>query len=100
MWGFGSVRDYYRTTSSAYRVASIAIPFLAVNALDDPISAGMAIPTAALTKSAYTVLCTTKHGGHVGWHCVNGRRWIARATSSFFDEMLKWRMEEDTNVKL
>lgn len=94
MWGFKSVRDYYRETSSAHRVAEVAIPFLAVNAMDDPVAAGNAIPATALSKSAYTILCTTKHGGHVGWHCLKGRRWTARAARSFFEEMRDWRLEE------
>ncbi|KAF2736691.1 AB-hydrolase YheT [Polyplosphaeria fusca] len=98
MWKFKSVRHYYQATSSAHRVASVAIPFLVVNALDDPISAGAAIPSNALATSAHAVLCTTKHGGHVGWHCIRGRRWIAGAASSFFDEMRNWRLKEDVNV--
>ncbi|TVY84369.1 putative esterase [Lachnellula suecica] len=95
MWGFSSVRDYYRKTSSAHRVAEVAIPFLAVNAMDDPIAAGNAIPDVALGKSAYTVLCTTQHGGHVGWHCLRGNRWIAGAARGFFDEMREWQLKKE-----
>lgn len=96
MWGFGSVREYYRETSSAHRIVAISVPVLVLNALDDPIAAGKAIPISASNRSPHTVLCTTKHGGHIGWHCLFGKRWYARAIRGFFNEVLKWTLEEDS----
>jgi predicted alpha/beta-fold hydrolase len=45
----------------------IRIPFLTVQALDDPVLPKEAIPYSEFLMNPYLALITTKVGGHVGW---------------------------------
>ena len=74
----------------------IRIPFLAISALDDPVSITLldkleldadlcpqiavydAIPFQEFTQNPYTVLLTTSLGGHLSWFEVGGGRWHPR----------------------
>lgn len=57
--------DYYRISSGHQLVHKIKIPFLALNALDDPIVAE--VPYDDIAKSSHVVQLVTPHGGHLGW---------------------------------
>eukprot|EP01117_Protostelium_nocturnum_P010642 TRINITY_DN3832_c0_g2_i2.p1 TRINITY_DN3832_c0_g2~~TRINITY_DN3832_c0_g2_i2.p1 ORF type:complete len:403 (+),score=150.56 TRINITY_DN3832_c0_g2_i2:264-1472(+) len=67
IYGFKSVNDYYTEASSATRLKNIAIPYLALNALDDPISPSVCIPYEEFESNPNLILITTKRGGHTGW---------------------------------
>lgn len=62
-----SVDAYYAGSSSADVVDRIAIPFLAVQAADDPIAPKEAIPFKALEENPNCLLVLTPTGGHLGW---------------------------------
>jgi hypothetical protein len=62
---FPSVHDYYRFASSHHSLSGIRIPFLAINALDDPIVAE--VPLEELGKNPLVSMVLTKQGGHLGW---------------------------------
>jgi len=62
--GFASADDYYDRASSARVVSRIAIPTLALHALDDPFIRMMPDTRAALLANPNVALVETQHGGH------------------------------------
>ena len=87
--GFDSTEAFMDETSSAHAIVGNTIPYLALNALDDPLLLGKDLPRAEVRASSSTVLATTKNGGHLGWF---GRwqdgtpegRWSARVGGDWF----------------
>lgn len=94
-WGYATEGSYYRDAQSVDAVLAIKIPFLAINAEDDPISCIDAIPYEEFKQNPYTVLCTTNWGGHLSWFQFGGGRWFATAVSAF---LMKMHDDIDLNV--
>ncbi|PRP82412.1 hypothetical protein PROFUN_10112 [Planoprotostelium fungivorum] len=65
--GYDSVDAYYTDASSSTRIHNIRVPYLAINALDDPISPAICMPYKEIEGNENTILITTKRGGHTGW---------------------------------
>ncbi|KAF2443536.1 medium-chain fatty acid ethyl ester synthase/esterase 1 [Karstenula rhodostoma CBS 690.94] len=86
-WGYPTETAYYRDAQSADAVVAIKIPFLAINAEDDPISSIEAIPYEEFKQNPYTVLCCTNWGGHLSWFQFGGKRWFADAVVAFFTKL-------------
>lgn len=63
MFPFDSAHAYYTGTSSHQAVRDIRVPFLALNAMDDPVV--RKLPT--LDGSDMVVLGVTRQGGHLAW---------------------------------
>ena len=63
-----STEHYYRAMSPKNFVDGIKVPFLALNAMDDPIAAAKGIPFDAVERNPNLVFAATKHGGHLGWY--------------------------------
>ncbi|GIL67640.1 hypothetical protein Vafri_20979 [Volvox africanus] len=66
-FGWRTVDEYYRGSSSSLSVPHIAIPTLCIQALDDPIAPKEATPFEALSENPNCTLVTTLTGGHLGW---------------------------------
>ncbi|MEW5315800.1 MAG: hypothetical protein WDW38_007205 [Sanguina aurantia] len=66
-FGWPSVDAYYAGSGSAHSIPAITIPFLCLQALDDPIAPAEAIPYAALAANPHAALVGTPCGGHLGW---------------------------------
>ncbi|KAF2731439.1 carboxylesterase-like protein [Polyplosphaeria fusca] len=86
-WGYPTEGAYYRDAQSVDAISAIRIPFLGINAEDDPISHIEAIPFEEFKRNPYTVLCTTNWGGHLSWFQTDGKRWFATAIAAFFARM-------------
>ncbi|KAF2640609.1 medium-chain fatty acid ethyl ester synthase/esteras-like protein 1 [Massarina eburnea CBS 473.64] len=86
-WGYPTENAYYRDAQSVDALLAIKIPFLAINATDDPISLVEAIPYEEFRQNPYTVLCTTNWGGHLSWFQSGGKRWFATAIANFLTKM-------------
>ncbi|KAF1844832.1 AB-hydrolase YheT [Cucurbitaria berberidis CBS 394.84] len=86
-WGYPTEGAYYRDAQSVDALLAIRIPFLGINAEDDPISSKFAIPVEEFKQNPYAVLCTTNWGGHLGSFQLGGGRWFATATSSFLSRV-------------
>ena len=65
--GFDSVETYYRSQSGKNYVDSIRVPFLSLNAQDDPVIPFTAIPAGSASVNPYLFFASTRHGGHLGW---------------------------------
>ncbi|KAH9883021.1 hypothetical protein J1614_000388 [Plenodomus biglobosus] len=86
-WGYPSEGAYYRDSQSVDALLGVRIPFLGINAEDDPISSKAAIPFQEFKHNPYALLCTTNWGGHLGSFQLGGGRWFAVAASSFLAKM-------------
>ncbi len=64
MFGFNSVEEYYRECSSARFLAGVQRPLLSLACMDDPICDYLSVPLEAIQKHPYSILVTTKSGGH------------------------------------
>ena len=77
---FPSAWDYYAWASSDKVLANIRVPFLALNAEDDPIVQVLPVEAGG---NPYVVFAVTEHGGHLGWFervqpSGEIRRWVSR----------------------
>ncbi|KAK5032206.1 hypothetical protein LTS07_001929 [Exophiala sideris] len=88
-WGYPTEGAYYRDASSVDSLMAIRVPFLAIHAEDDPVTASEALPRVEVQQTPYGVLCTTSTGGHLGWFELGGTRWCARAATAFFQKMAR-----------
>jgi len=88
--GFDSAEHYYRSQSSVNFVDGIKVPFLSINALDDPIASAKAVPYEAVERNPNLVLATTTDGGHLGWFVGpfsfwTKRRWVVKPIIEFLE---------------
>lgn len=65
--GYNSIEEYYTESSGKNYLANIKIPFLVLQALDDPIIPSNAIPYRAFLENPNLILATTHTGGHIAW---------------------------------
>ena len=86
-WGYPTEEAYYRDASSSDAVLAIRIPFMALQAKDDPIAVEAGIPYGEFALNPYTVLCMTSMGGHLSWFETGGGRWHAKPVSAFLHKL-------------
>jgi uncharacterized protein len=76
---FNTAWDYYTWASSLHMIGDIRVPFLAINATDDPVV--QRYPT-EVGGSGYVALGLTPSGGHLGWFESDGlfrtKRWVTK----------------------
>lgn len=77
-WGYPTEGAYYRDAASIDSLLAIRIPFLSVQAEDDPVAAYDALPFQEITQTPYGVMLTTSWGGHLGWFELGGGRWFVK----------------------
>jgi len=65
--GFASADDYYRKSSSAAFLPTIAVPTLIIHSRDDPFLPAEAVPEASMDANPRITPVITDHGGHVGF---------------------------------
>ena len=61
---FGSAIDYYRWGSSHNAVKDVTVPYLAINAADDPVVRSAPVDAGS---NGLVVIGMTAGGGHLGW---------------------------------
>ncbi|CAN8095508.1 unnamed protein product [Discula destructiva] len=86
-WGYPTEGAYYRDASSSDSVLAIRIPYLAIQATDDPIAVEQAIPYEEFKANPYTVCLTTSLGGHLAFFEIGGGRWHAKPIVNFLRNM-------------
>ena len=86
-WGYPTEGAYYRDASSCDAVLAIRIPYLAINAEDDPIAVHEAIPFEEFKQNPMTILLTTSLGGHLSWFETDGGRWFTKPVFNFLTRM-------------
>lgn len=83
---FPSSHEYYKYMSSDSILADIRVPYLAINAEDDPIV--RRIPDDA-GDNPFVVMVLTRGGGHLGWFQAGGTGNVDRWTNQSVLEWLK-----------
>ena len=96
MFGWKDRNDYYTKAACYHRIPSIKVPCFFINALDDPIIGHKAIDYDVFHQNEYTVLGTTKHGGHLGYHesVFTNKQWYMIPVLDYFAAF-----EEQSNSK-
>ncbi|KAJ7285042.1 AB-hydrolase YheT [Mycena rebaudengoi] len=72
---FPSVLSYYSWASSGHVVQDIQVPFLTINASDDPLVSYAPFHDG---NSKYVVTVLTHGGGHLGWFHCGRKRWTTK----------------------
>ncbi|KAL3241278.1 putative carboxylic ester hydrolase RNJ42_03370 [Nakaseomyces bracarensis] len=76
MFGYKDAADYYKNASSFQRLPGIRTPYIAVNAIDDPIVGYQSWLDSHFKSNPYTLLVKTTVGGHIAWFKnLSGNRW-------------------------
>lgn len=64
---FSSADEYYAYAGSHQLIENVAVPTLGINAFDDPVVHGSALPFTQVQKGSHVQLAVTGGGGHLGW---------------------------------
>jgi len=83
---FESADTYYVWASSHHELPKIRVPFLAINAADDPI-VGF-VPSEETARSLTCALAVTPSGGHLGWF--HGGGWFGKPERWIRQPVLEW----------
>ena len=86
--GFEGAADYYRRNSSRLFLDDIAVPTLAIHALDDPIVPGEPYRDYDWRRNRRLLPMPQLTGGHVGFHDRRGGTWHDRTIQAFFERVL------------
>lgn len=76
---FDSAMDYYHWGSSHKVIGDIKVPFLSINARDDPVVQDVPMGS----DNVWTIMALTPKGGHLGWfesgdQFFGVRRWVTK----------------------
>ncbi|KAJ1942229.1 hypothetical protein GGF37_003205 [Kickxella alabastrina] len=84
--GFKNCWDYYRAASSTQYIQYIRTPYLAINALDDPVTPYRGIPLDMFSQNPFTALVLARHGGHLGFFSgITPKIWYLEPIKEYFD---------------
>jgi predicted alpha/beta-fold hydrolase len=91
-FGFGSVDEYYTACTCLPAMDLISIPYVCINALDDPIAHSSILPVDKVSQSVFGAMVLTNQGGHQGWmnsvSCIWGHSWIENMVAEIFQQMI------------
>ncbi|WVQ80965.1 hypothetical protein IAT38_003072 [Cryptococcus sp. DSM 104549] len=89
-WPFPSAQEYYEWASPRRLIGNVKVPLLAINAFDDPVVDGAALPLTEFHASSHVYTAVTGSGGHLGWFdgpffdkIQSKRRWVLKPVSEF-----------------
>ncbi|CAM9642327.1 unnamed protein product [Scytosiphon promiscuus] len=91
VFGFDDFQDYYRKTQSGQFLKDVRVPFLAVQAINDPFMDPAKLPTVEELQGAPVQLSYHEHGGHcaflTGSQEENDKGWLATEMARFGDHV-------------
>lgn len=88
-WPFKSAMDYYKYAGSSQLIHNIKVPTLGINAMDDPVVHGHALPIEEVQAATHVQLAVTGGGGHLGWFdgpfsgAASRDRWVRKPIAEF-----------------
>ncbi|KAI8320541.1 AB-hydrolase YheT, partial [Martensiomyces pterosporus] len=87
--GMKNCWEYYDYASSSHVVDRICTPYLAINSLDDPVSAAEGVPVDKFRKNPNIALALVKYGGHLGFFTgMQPKIWYLKPVVEFFAAMV------------
>ncbi|ODN79060.1 anon-23da protein [Cryptococcus wingfieldii CBS 7118] len=92
-WPFESAAEYYAWASPSNVLSGVKVPLLAINAFDDPVVDGLALPLTGIQASTHIYTAITRAGGHLGWFdgplfgspAKTKHRWILQPVSEWLE---------------
>ncbi|CAM9505020.1 unnamed protein product [Ectocarpus fasciculatus] len=91
VFGFDDYQDYYRKTQSGQFLKGVRVPFLAVQAINDPFMDPAKLPTLDDLEGAPVRLSYHEHGGHCAFLTdsqeENDKGWLATEMARFGDHV-------------
>ncbi|CAN0019810.1 unnamed protein product [Ectocarpus sp. 6 AP-2014] len=91
VFGFDDYQDYYRKTQSGQFLKGVRVPFLAVQAINDPFMDPAKLPTVDDLQGAPVRLSYHEHGGHCAFLTdsqeENDKGWLATEMARFGDHV-------------
>jgi predicted alpha/beta-fold hydrolase len=90
-FNYYSCDHYYREATSAAYLPLIKVPFLALNARDDPISNEVCLPLEEIKAASSCILLTTAQGGHsMDWFegFFSRKSYATRITNAFLKQAI------------
>ncbi|KAJ7582736.1 Alpha/Beta hydrolase protein [Mycena floridula] len=96
---FESAEKYYEWASSHYVVKDITVPFLAINAADDPVVRYAPMDGAG---NGLVVMVRTAGGGHLGWFQDDGTRlgrWTTKPVLEWLQLVGRDLVQDDNSTK-
>lgn len=81
---FPSSREYYRCMSTHHIIREVRVPYLAINAADDPIIRHVPMDGGG---NPFVIMGLTTGGGHLGWFQAGGNGYVNRWTTQ---PVLEW----------
>ena len=95
---YGSLEEYWKYNNPMRNVASVSVPVLCINALDDPICPKEAIPFSLFKTSSNFVLVTTEKGGHCGFlEDTIPSSWAYRVTLEYLESVVHQGLRKTNN---
>ncbi|KDD72090.1 hypothetical protein H632_c3881p0, partial [Helicosporidium sp. ATCC 50920] len=98
-FGWKSAEEYYANSGSAAAVPHVRIPFLCIQARDDPIAVLAAVPRKAFLENPNCLLVETPTGGHLGWcsgmQGTRGAPWCDAVVVEWLQALLRQRKPEE-----
>ncbi|OXG51937.1 anon-23da protein [Cryptococcus neoformans] len=89
-WPFPSAKEYYDWASPTHVLRGVRVPLFAINAFDDPVVDGGALPLDEFVASSHIYTAVTGGGGHLGWFdgpffdkTKSKQRWVLKPVSEF-----------------
>lgn len=93
--GHEDAMAYYTAASVMPRLPEMPVPVVCLNAENDPIVPGAALPTHEDVGEAPVWLTRTKNGGHVGWDPRGERGWLETTIL----DMVAWMVDEPETAR-
>ncbi|KAA1474448.1 AB-hydrolase YheT [Dentipellis sp. KUC8613] len=104
LYGFAGADDYYAQISSARYISKIRIPFLGLNAADDPVTGPDTLPVCDALANPWIVLAQTDKGGHLGWfeRGPDGAicKWYVKPVGDFLRAMVDYNLAPRPQIKV
>ena len=83
-FNFAGAADYYVRASASPGLTRIAVPTLAIYALDDPFICVLPETRDRLQSNPNITVLKCEHGGHCGFIAADGKRWAEEQVVNFF----------------
>jgi predicted alpha/beta-fold hydrolase len=85
-FGYTSIQDYYKDSSSKNKIVRIKVPFLILNSLDDPLLNTRLFNYVECLQNPNVIFATTQFGGHLAWY----KSLLPARSSWMYDVVSEW----------
>eukprot|EP00826_Nyctotherus_ovalis_P060228 TRINITY_DN842_c0_g2_i13.p1 TRINITY_DN842_c0_g2~~TRINITY_DN842_c0_g2_i13.p1 ORF type:complete len:150 (+),score=30.20 TRINITY_DN842_c0_g2_i13:261-710(+) len=99
-YGFATLNDYYRKSSSVLKVHEVKVPTLFLSTLDDPMVVKDVMPYDECRANGNTILACHPSGGHLGFFTgLNPKKWFTEPVIGYIDSLENYHKAQKLNNK-